>query len=126
MARVKFPLMSLDASGNFGLGKMQVRSCPGYISIYRPPDPASQNKHLPSAAQLAQRNKVRSILIEWWALSPVERQGWAETASNIKMANGWAAFLSSHLQQGVVSVDTLLTDSGLPILDSSGQQIEVD
>jgi len=126
MAKVKLPLMSMTASGNFASGSMQVRSYGGYSSIYKPPNPIIQNKQEPSTKQRARRNLVRMILAEWRSMTQEERDLWRPRAAKQNHANHWAAYLSARLKQEAETAATLYTAEYEQIFTNDGHQLLTD
>lgn len=75
MARVRGPLMSQEASGNFA-GQMQFR-CNRYGGhVYRPQDPATQNQRPATAKQSAQRARYALARVAWNTLEESESGAW--------------------------------------------------
>lgn len=95
MARVRGPLMSMEASGNFA-GQMQFR-CNRYGGhVYRPPDPTTQNQRPATQSQSVVRQRYRSAVAAWRALSEQDRNGWrAQGSAMLNDVSGWNLFLAA-------------------------------
>ena len=94
MARVRFPLMSGDARGQFG-ADLLFRGGTGGTRVYRPADRTKINQATPSAGQTAVRDRWNAALTAWRALAPSERETWNRTAETDRRAvNGWNLFLA--------------------------------
>jgi hypothetical protein len=92
MARVKGPLMSLDARGEFALG-LRFRGGARGVHAYIGGDPHSKTKARVSPAQANQRNRYRAAVAQWRELTALQKREWSETAK-VAGLTGFAAFLS--------------------------------
>lgn len=101
MARVRGPLMSFEASGNFA-GQMQFR-CNRYGGhVYRPPDPVTQNQRPATVAQTAQREKYALGRAAWNTLDEEDKIAWNATATASKEdVTGFNLFMQMAMTTGL-------------------------
>lgn len=79
MARVRGPLMSMEASGNFA-GQFQFRHNRYGGHVYKPPVPSTQNQRPATKAQALVRARYAAGRLEWNGLEENVRSSWAATA----------------------------------------------
>ena len=100
MARVKGPLMSLDASGTIA-GDTRLRHMRGHVLMYRGGEPGSVRRQAPSASQVQVRARFADARARWWTLSPKQRAYWQEVARELGAGlTAWNCFLSCVLRGG--------------------------
>lgn len=99
MARVKGPLMSLEASGNTTGAAMQFRTVGGRTHVYRPPAPESQNQGPPTPGQEAIRQRFKVAVASWAALIPQARLAWHEKAAPHGVS-GFTLFIQDAMNEG--------------------------
>ena len=121
MARVRGPLMSLDATGQFG-GAICFRHHEGGVHVLPVVAPGSRTKGWkPSAAQVAQRGRYREANAAWRALGAGERGEWNDlargTGGNV---SGWNLFLKAWLANpvAVISPALLIEPATLLLLEA--------
>jgi hypothetical protein len=102
MARVKGPLLSLSASGDFR-GLMEFRTGGGKTVVCGSRQPPGYR----TASQRAQAEKFRQAKDAWNGLSPLERAGWKDAAIGTGLS-GYKLFLSEWFTQ-------LIAPPGLPV-----------
>ena len=101
MAKVKGPLMSLDASGTLA-GEVRFRHQSGHVLVYRDGSPGSVRKARPSPAQARVRAKYAEARERWRALTPKQRRYWEEYALTLDAGlSAWNCFLSCVLLGGM-------------------------
>lgn len=123
MARVKGPVYSADATGNFAGGLIQFRHHRGGLHVYRPTDPSRQNQKSPSSAQQAIRQRYREALAAWRGLSESARSDWNARGATMALS-GWNLFLSKF--QGAVPQNlrpTAVIDAIAPAPAEQGQLV---
>ena len=98
MARVRGPLLSVDAAGQVG-GAICFRHGAAGVHVLPVAAPGSRTKALkPSAAQLAQRARYREANASWRAQSPAERAQWQALAKTSRRnVSGWNLFLRAWM-----------------------------
>ena len=100
MARVKGPLMSLDASGTIA-GDTRLRHMRGHVLMYRGGEPGSVRRQAPSASQAAVRTRFADARARWRTLSPKQRAYWQQVARELDAGlTAWNCFLSCVLRGG--------------------------
>lgn len=100
MARVKGPLMSMEASGNVA-GQLQFRGNRHGTHVYRPTDPRQQNQGQATQKQTAVRARYRQINAAWNAMSAPERDDWNATAeTDPRAVSGWNLYLAAAMATG--------------------------
>lgn len=100
MAKVRGPLMSMEASGNWA-GQLQFRGNRYGGHVYRPPAPSTQNQAPPTEKQAAVRARYALARTAWNALSQVERDTWNTSAQlDPRPVTGWNLFLASRMLTG--------------------------
>ena len=124
MARVRGPLLSVDAAGQVG-GALCFRHHAGGVHVLPVAAPGSRTKGLkPSAAQLAQRARYRAANAAWRALSPAERTEWqARAKAGRRPQSGWNLYLAAWMANpGEEVSNALLLDTATLLLleDGSG------
>ena len=97
MARVKGPLMSMEARGNVTGGTLQFRTTPQGCHVYRPMDPREQNQTPPSPAQEAQRLKFKAACDAWSALGDEDKAYWRLRGMTTGRT-GFTAFISDYMR----------------------------
>jgi len=98
MAKVRGPLMSMDASGQVG-DDHQFRANRYGTHAYLPRDRRKQNQQAPSAAQTAVRSDYAQAHAAWLALSQGERDAWnAQANTKARQVNGWNLFFTAWKQ----------------------------
>jgi len=126
MARVTGPLFSQTAAGNMAKGALQFRADKWGSHVYKPLNPAKQNRFPPSDAQILQRLRFGKVREAWTALGSVGQAYYNRLAASGGLMNGWNLYLSLCLGRSKYSEDTLLTKEGEPLLDSNHRFIFVD
>ena len=124
MAKVRGPLLSVDAAGQVG-GALCFRHHAGGVHVLPVAAPGSRTKGLkPSAAQLAQRARYRAANGAWRALSPAERAAWqARARAGRRPQSGWNLYLAAWMANpGEEVSNALLLDTATMLLleDGSG------
>ena len=100
MAKVKGPLMSLDASGTIA-GDTRLRHMRGHVLMYRGGEPGSVRRKSPSASQAAVRARFADARARWRTLSPKQRAYWQQVARELDAGlTAWNCFLSCVLLGG--------------------------
>ncbi len=100
MAKVRGPLMSLDASGTLA-GEVRFRHQSGHVLVYRDGAPGSVDRKGPTAAQQAQRELYAEAVTRWRELAAEFRAEWvAYAAAQGKGLTPWNLFLSCVLRGG--------------------------
>ena len=100
MAKVKGPLMSLDASGTLA-GDTRLRHMRGHVLMYRGGEPGSVRRKAPSASQAEVRAKFAEARARWWALTGEQREAWQVHAHELGAGlTAWNCFLSCVLLGG--------------------------
>lgn len=98
MAKVKGPLHSLNARGNWSKGTVQFRGGLRATHAYRPAPPGTVNQAPASEAQTAVRDRYHSALEAWRALSPEERALWNFAAeTDLEGISGWNLFMRAFV-----------------------------
>lgn len=101
MAKVKGPLMSLDASGTLA-GEVRFRHQSGHVLVYRNGAPGSVRKARPSPSQARVRAKYADARLRWQALTPKQRRYWEDQARALDAGlSAWNCFLSCVLLGGM-------------------------
>ena len=100
MAKVRGPLMSLDASGTVA-GDTRLRHMRGHVLMYRGGAPGSVKRKAPSESQMRTRERYAYACQRWRVLTPEQRRYW----ENFAMAAGeglsaWNCFLACVLRRG--------------------------
>ena len=124
MAKVRGPLLSVDAAGQVG-GALCFRHHAGGVHVLPVTAPGSRTKGLkPSEAQLAQRARYRAANAAWRALSAEERAQWqARAKAGRRPQSGWNLYLAAWMAQPGEEVNNaLLLDTATMLLleDGSG------
>ena len=124
MAKVRGPLLSVDAAGQVG-GALCFRHHAGGVHVLPVAAPGSRTKGLkPSTAQLAQRARYRAANAAWRALSPEERAAWqARAKAGRRPQSGWNLYLAAWMANPGEEVNNaLLLDTATLLLleDGSG------
>ena len=91
MAKVKGPLMSLEATGQFGGELVFRRSGRGVTAYQKPAAPAAA----PSAAQTAVRDEYRAIHQDWLALSDAQREDYRQQGRVVGLP-GWNVYFTER------------------------------
>ncbi|HPB76107.1 MAG TPA: hypothetical protein PLY96_12760 [Chromatiaceae bacterium] len=100
MAKVKGPLMSLDASGTIA-GDTRLRHMRGHVLMYRGGEPGSVRRQAPSASQAQVRAKFAEARARWRTLNPQQRAYWQDVARELDAGlTAWNCFLSCVLLGG--------------------------
>ena len=109
MARVRGPLLSVDAAGQVG-GGICFRHGTAGVHVLPVAPPGSRTKALkPSAAQRAQRASYRAANVAWRALSLEERAAWEFLAkASGRDVSGWNLFLRAWMAKPVAEVSGAL------------------
>ena len=120
MARVKGPLMSLDAWGTVA-GEVRFRHQSGQVLVYRNGAPGSVRRAAPSPSQARVRAKYAEAREHWRALTPIQRRYWEDYARSLATGlSAWNCFLSCVLRRGLCLggqyVPPPLTESISPLL----------
>jgi len=101
MAKVKGPLMSLDARGTLA-GEVRFRHQAGQVLVYRNGAPGSVRKAPPSPAQARVRARYAEARERWRALTPKQRRYWVDQARTFAVGlSAWNCFLSCVLRGGL-------------------------
>jgi hypothetical protein len=96
MARVKGPLMSLDAAGTFA-AEMRYRSTPDGVLVYRGGDPYSKRPKRVSIKQRRQREMYRDACALWHQLSPASLAEWETIAAKYPLST-FSVFVGAYLR----------------------------
>ncbi len=100
MARVKGPLMSLDASGTIA-GDTRLRHMRGHVLMYRGGEPGSVRRKEPTAAQVRARERYSDACQRWRSLTSEQRLYWENYARVAGYGlTAWNCFLSCVLRRG--------------------------
>ena len=101
MAKVKGPLMSLDASGTIA-GDTRLRHMRGHVLMYRGGEPGSVRRKAPTASQAEVRARFTDARARWWALTGEQRAAWQAHAQDLGAGlTAWNCFLSCVLLGGM-------------------------
>ena len=124
MARVRGPLLSVDAAGQVG-GGICFRHGTAGVHVLPVAAPGSRSKALkPSAAQRAQRARYRAANVAWRAQSPEARTEWETLAKTSRRpVSGWNLYLRAWMAAPAATVShALLIDQANLLLleDASG------
>lgn len=119
MARVRGPLHSLDARGNWGRGALQFRGGNGGVHAYRPAPPGSVNQAPATLAQMDVRDRYREALENWRALDDRERAHW-EAQGAPEGLTGWNLYLRYWMAFQVIPPEALLIQEGAPLRTDAG------
>lgn len=124
MAKVRGPLLSVDAAGQVG-GALCFRHHAGGVHVLPVAAPGSRTKGLkPSEAQLVQRARYRAANAAWRAQSPEERAQWqARAKAGRRPQSGWNLYLAAWMAQPGEEVNAALlieTATLLLLEDGSG------
>ena len=104
MARVKGPLMSLDASGTLAR-EVRFRHESGHVLVYRDGAPGSVRRRPPTASQAQVRSKFAAARARWRALTAEQRAAWQVYARDLAVGlSAWNGFLSCVLRGGECSL----------------------
>lgn len=97
MAKVRFPLHSLKASGQLG-DAAQFRQNRYGTHVFAPRPRARQNQRPASPAQQSVRDRYQTYLLDWRALDQFERAAWNELATREpRQVSGWNLYLASRM-----------------------------
>ena len=99
MARVKGPLMSIDARGELAAGLRFRGGASGRVHVYLGGDPHSRSAKRVSPKQQQQRAAYRAAVAQWRELSADQKADWALTGRSAGLT-GFAAFLSFAMGGG--------------------------
>ncbi len=100
MARVKGPLMSMDATGIFAQ-EMCFRHQSGHVVAYRHGAPGTRLPVRPSPSQAQVRARFSDAKARWRALAPDRRAAWRAYAAELDAGlSGWNCYLSCVLRGG--------------------------
>ena len=122
MARVRGPLLSVDAAGQVG-GAICFRHGAAGVHVLPVAAPGSRTKALkPSAAQRAQRARYRAANVAWRAQSPEARTEWETLAKTSRRdVSGWNLFLRAWMAKPVAEVSgALLIETATLLLLEDG------
>lgn len=98
MAKIKGPLFSADATGNFAKGAMQFRGGLRGTHAYRPKSPKTVNQAPPTQKQTEVRNAYRTILDEWKSLDEATKAEWdVDAIRTEEPITGWNLYFRSRL-----------------------------
>lgn len=124
MAKIKGPLFSEGAAGNFAKGAMQFRGGLRGTHAYRPKSPKAVNQAPPTPAQETVRSAYQEILTQWRALSELEKMSWDTQAGEAGMQiTGWNLFFKTQMLGGLAPETALITDSGEFMVTDLGEYI---
>lgn len=124
MARVRGPLLSVDAAGQVG-PDLRFRHNAAGVHVYVGGNPGSRERRAaPSARQLEVRASYREANAFWRAQSPEERAQWRDLANtSTRNLSGWNLFLRAWMANPLNRVShALLIDTATLLLleDASG------
>lgn len=124
MARVRGPLLSVDAAGQVG-PDLRFRHNAAGVHVYQGGNPRSRERRAaPSARQLAVRASYREANAFWRAQSPQERAEWQTLAQTTRRnVSGWNLFLRAWMANPLNRVShALLIEAATLLLleDGSG------
>lgn len=95
MAKVRGPLFSLDARGQFG-DALLFRGGTRRTHVYQPADRSRINQQPASAKQAPVRARFGEAVAAWRALTAPERAAWdAQALGSSRNVNGWNLFLKA-------------------------------
>ncbi|MDG4594212.1 MAG: hypothetical protein P9F75_00710 [Candidatus Contendobacter sp.] len=124
MAKTKGPLMSVEAAGNWGKGKLQFRKGKNGVHAYRPADPRTVNQRPASPAQAAHRAQYASIQSAWRQIGPEERAAHNQAAAaSGDPLSGWNWFFRAIRSARPIVTSALMTDVGEIVTTDDGQAI---
>ena len=100
MAKVRGPLMSLDASGTVA-GDTRLRHMRGHVLMYRGGAPGSVKRKAPSESQMRTRERYAYACQRWRVLTPEQRLYWENYARAAgEGLTAWNCFLACVLRRG--------------------------
>lgn len=120
MARTKGPLMSVNATGNWGKGTIQFRAGKNGTHAYRPADPTTVNQAQATAAQETVRERYRLARTAWQAIDIEERQAHDAAAATQGMS-GWNLFMQKITTGQRIETTMIQADDYQPIQTNTGQ-----
>lgn len=95
MAKVRGPLFSLDARGQFG-DALLFRGGTHRTHVYQPADRSRINQQPASTQQATVRQRFGAAVAAWRALAAPERAEWNTRAQSTgRNVNGWNLFLGA-------------------------------
>lgn len=98
MAKVRGPLMSVDARGALG-SLLLFRGGKHGTRVYRPADPAKVNQRPPTDAQDEIRGYYGDTVQEWRELDQQTRDDWnAKAAADPRAVTGWNLFVQDRMR----------------------------
>lgn len=98
MAKIRGPLFSEDARGNYAKGAIQFRSGIRGTHAYRPKDPKTINQAAPTQKQTKVRSAYHTILEEWRAFDEqTKAQLDAEAIASGESITGWNLYFKSRI-----------------------------
>lgn len=99
MAKIRGPLFSSDAAGNFASGAMQFRGGLRGTHAYRPKSPKAVNQAPPTQKQTKVRTAYRTVLDEWRSLDEASKSALdAEAIASGEPITGWNLYFKSRIQ----------------------------
>lgn len=98
MARIKNPLMSLDARGSIGKGQVIFQGGTSGTFAFKP-KPRDRSGDLKTPQQLNLRNRYSESALAWGNMNASERSGWNEKAkADSRPVSGWNLFVEDRLK----------------------------
>lgn len=122
MAKIRGPLFSEHAAGNFASGTMQFRGGLQGTHAYKPRPRKTVNQSPPTPAQETVRTAYKQILTEWRALDEQEKLQWDAAANESgKPLTGWNMYFASRIRDvldepSIPSPDTYAAPAGGNVL----------
>ena len=105
MARIKTPLMSLDARGSIGKGQVIFQGGTSGVFAFRP-KPRDRSKDLKTAEQINLRNRYRESALAWGNMNASEREPWNQQAeADNRPVSGWNLFVEYRLKSPLHTSD---------------------
>ena len=125
MAKVRGPLMSVDARGNWSAGTLQYRGGLHGTHVYRPTPPGNVNQTPATPAQASVRARYAVALSTWRQLDIEERQAHNEKALPLGLS-GWNLYLQAAMTGQALATAALLDSNGHFITTNAGAAIVAD
>lgn len=112
MAKIRGPLFSAEAAGNFAKGAMQFRGGLRGTHAYKPKSTKTVNQTEPTQKQTKVRSAYRTILDEWKSLDEAGKAQWdASAIESGEPITGWNLYFKSRISD-------VLNESNIPAPDT--------
>ncbi|MDS4070511.1 MAG: hypothetical protein RKO24_12925 [Candidatus Competibacter sp.] len=122
MARIRGPLFSEDAAGNFASGIIQFRGGLRGTHAYRPAPPDTVNKSVATDAQQTIRTAYHNTANAWRALTNDQRKEWETLATTQPTPmSGWNLYLKQHLAEHLTTSQARITTTGKFRITTTGE-----